>query len=169
MHRAYRALCALAAAASALVAVLDEFFSSPSPAAPVPREASEAASWPWGTLGRGRVLRWAHALASAVLHLATAAAVRPTSGNSRAIGGIELGASTIVAALVVANVLFVAGVIGLSATHQQQQQQQRHASLGLGAANLLTLGVGAVLRWDQRDSLRAVRDLEGARYRHKSL
>jgi hypothetical protein len=168
MHRAYRALCALAAAISALVAVLDEFFSSPSPAAPVPQEASEAASWPWGTLGRGRVLRWAQALASAVLHLATAAAVRPTSGDSRAIGGLGLGASTIVAALVVANVLFVGAVIGLSATHQQQQQQ-RHASLGLGAANVLTLGVGAVLRWDQRDSLRAVRDLEGARYRHKSL
>jgi hypothetical protein len=167
MHRAYRALCALAAATSALVAVLDEFFSSPSPAAPVPREASEAASWPWGTLGRGRVLRWAHALASAVLHLAAAAAVRPTSGDSRAIGGLGLGASTIVAALVVANVLFVAGVIGLSAT--QHQQQQRHASLGLGAANVLTLGVGAVLRWDQRDSARAIRDLEGARYRHKSL
>jgi hypothetical protein len=166
MHRAYRALCALAAAISALVAVLDEFFSSPSPAAPVPREASEAASWPRGTLGRGRVLRWAHALASAALHLATAAAVRPTGGSGRAIGGLGLGASTIVAALVVANVLFVGAVIGLSATHQQQQ---RHASLGLGAANLLTLGVGAVLRWDQRDSLRAIRDLEGARYRHKSL
>jgi hypothetical protein len=159
MYRAFRALCQLAALVSALIVILDEFVSS--------------SSW------RRRVLRWVHALASGVLHLATAAAVQPISNSGsppsstiRAFGGLEVGIMAVIGAVVVANALFV--IVTLTATSSSPDQanttqQQRQASVGMGVANLLTLGVGGMLRWDQRDSGRAIRELEDAQYRHKCL
>jgi hypothetical protein len=77
----------------------------------------------------------------------------------------------VVGALVAINAALAAALLALVAARERPRGSSlaSPSAPGLVVANLLTLGVGAALRWDQNDSKRSIRELEEAKYRHKSL